>query len=121
MMTYHHGPRFQRGRGIGSIFSGLIRAFRPLASKSFEIGKKFLTSDTAKNLGSTIGNMGKEAIKNVAVDILEGKNINESAKNQLSNARKTLAETLRGSGKKRKITTPKNKNTKKLKYDLLLD
>lgn len=120
MMTFHNGPRFQRGRGIGSIFSGLIRAFKPLASKSFEIGKRILTSNTAKNLGSTIGQLGTEALKNVAVDILEGKNINEAAKNQLNNARKTLAESLRGSGRKRKVKE-KLSNIKKLKYDLLLD
>lgn len=124
MMHFHSGLRFQRGRGIGSIFSGLIRAFRPIATMGLNAGKKFLSTDLAKNIGSTVTQMGTDALKNVAVDIMEGKSLKESAKNQLDMAKSKIAETLRGRGRlKRKKSTPveKDNQLKKLKYNLLLD
>lgn len=101
-MQFHHGPYSQRGRGIGSIFSGLFRSLKPLASMGLKFGKKVLNSDLAKKVGSTALEFGKEALTNVAADVLEGKDIKESAGEQLAEAKSRLARTLRGSGKKRR-------------------
>lgn len=101
-MQYHHGPYVQRGRGIGSIFSGLFRSLKPLASMGIKFGKKVLNSDLAKKVGSTALEFGKEALTNVAADVLEGKSFKESAGEQLAEAKSKLAQTLRGSGKRRK-------------------
>lgn len=127
-MLFHSGPRFQRGRGLGSLFSGLFRALRPLATMGLKFGKKILTSDAAKSIGSAALDMGKDVVKNVAVDLLEGKNIKESAAEQLNEVKSKLAETLRGSGRKRKRKMSKDENSisgsgakKKLFYDLLAD
>lgn len=119
-MNFHSGPRFQRGRGLGSIFSALFRSLRPLASMGLKAGKRILNSDIVKNIGSTALDATKDAVKNIAVDLLEGKNIKESANQQLEEAKSKLAQTLRGSGRKRR----KKKNIsncviKKSKYNLL--
>lgn len=118
-MNYHTGLRYQRGRGFGSLFSGLMRGFAPLAKLGFSAGKKLLTSDFAKNLGSTAAEAGKKALKNIAVDLLEGKDIVNTAKEELLDARKQIAQNLRGSGRKRKRTFKKSKiikTPKKRKY-----
>lgn len=123
-MHFHSGPRFQRGRGIGSIFSGLMRAFRPIATMGLNAGKKFLKSDLAKNIGSTVTQMGSDALRNVAVDVLEGKSLKDSAKDQLEMAKNKIAETLRGRGRskrKNKHSLSKENQLKKVKYNLLLD
>lgn len=121
-MNFHQGPRYMRGRGLGSLFSGLFRTLRPIASTAFQAGKKLITSDFAKSLGNEALTFGKEAIKNMALDALEGnKSLKESADNQLLEAKSRIAKTLRGAGRKRKrkqLPKPKNQ-MKKIKYCLL--
>jgi len=101
-MQFHTGPRFQRGRGIGSLFSGLFRSLKPLASMGLQFGKKIINSDIAKKVGSSALEYGKSALKNMAVDVLEGKSLKDSANEQLADAKAKIAQTLRGSGRKRK-------------------
>ena len=118
-LNYHQGMRFQRGRGLGSIFGGLMRFLRPLASMGISAGKKFLSSDIAKNIGSAALDVGKSAVTNMAVDLLEGRNMKESASENLENAKKVIASTLKGGGCKRKRKRPQNPCSKKAKYNLL--
>lgn len=101
-MNFHAGARYQRGRGIGSLFSGLLRGFMPVLNMGLNAGKKMIQSDLGKNLTGALADTGKAAIKNIAADLLEGKNIANTTQEELSNARKKLASTLRGSGSKRK-------------------
>lgn len=115
-MNFHSGLRHQRGRGFGSLFSGLIKGFAPLAKLGFSAGKKFLTSDFAKNIASTAAESGKKALKNLAVDLLEGKDITNTAREELLDARKQIAEKLKGSGiKRRSVTKAKTKIKKPVK------
>lgn len=119
-MLIHRGERFQSARGIGSLFSGLFRTLKPLFSMGLSAGKKILTSDVAKKIGSTALDIGKEAAKNVAVDLLEGKNIKDSLNKELESAKSQIATTIKGSGRKRKRRHCSTSN-KRLKYSLLDD
>lgn len=109
-MNYHSGLRFQRGRGLGAIFGGLMRGFAPLARLGLNAGKRFLQSDLAKNIGSTLADTGRKAVINIASDLLEGKNVAQTAQEELDEARKKIASTLRGSGyrKRRKKSCQKS-------------
>ena len=123
-MNVHTGLRFQRGRGFGSFFSGLFRGLKPLAQMGLSAGKKFLSSDLAKSIGTSALEMGKDALTNIAVDALEGKNLNESAQEQLEVAKSKIAQSLKGGGCKRKKSSNHNhikkiKNIKQLQYNLL--
>jgi len=64
-------------------------------------GKKLLTSDAAKKLGTTALDIGKEATKNVIVDMLEGKDVKETLNKELESAKSKIASTIKGSGRKR--------------------
>jgi hypothetical protein len=120
-MNYHSGARIQRGRGIGSLFSGLIRGFAPIARMGLQAGKKLLTSDFVKNIGRSALEGGKTILKDVAADLIEGNNVEENAQKNLQEARKRIAGTIRGSGIKRKRKQsnfkikfePKNKRHKR--------
>ena len=117
-MSYHMGLRQQRGRGLGSIFAGLIRGFAPLARKGLQFGKQILGSSLVKNVANTALESGKKAAINLAADLLEGKNIKNTAQNELDEAKNKIASTLRGQGprkRKRKLNkkTTVNKKTKK--------
>lgn len=123
-MNYHSGYRYQQGRGIGSIFSGLFRALKPIAMKGLNFGKKLLTSDTAKQFGSQMLDIGKSAAKDVLVDVLEGKSFSDASADKLEQAKSKIAQTLKGEGgtcvRKRKRKT-KSTSTKEVKYNLLDD
>jgi hypothetical protein len=101
-MNFHVGARFQRGRGLGSLFGGLLRGFMPILKTGLGYGSRFLQSDIAKNIGSTLVDSGTKAVTNMAADFLEGKNVGNTAQEELNAARKKIASTLRGSGNKRK-------------------
>ena len=126
-MNFHTGVRVQRGRGIGSLFAGLIRGFTPLARMGLQAGKKLLTSDLAKNIGRTALEGGKTLLKGVAADLIEGNNVRDNAQDNLQSARKKIAATLRGGGvrrgKKRKILRIDFEQKQKIKrykpYNLL--
>ena len=122
-LRYHHGVRLQHGRGIGSLFGGLMRFLKPIASMGFNVGKKILGSDVARKLGSAALDVGKSAARDIAVDLLEGKPFKESTREHMEEAKKVIANTIKGSGKhkkrKRKQITCKTTCNKRGKYNLL--
>lgn len=121
-MIIHRGDRYQIGRGIGSLFGGLFRSLKPLFSMGLSAGKRFLQSDAAKKIGSTALDIGKEAAKNVAVDLLQGKNLHETLDKELEVAKSKIATKLQGGGRfgqKRKTKFKTNIPLKKTTYNLL--
>lgn len=120
-MYFHSGLRYQKGLGIGSLFSGLFRSLMPIAKMGLNAGKKFLSSGLAKKIGSSALDIGKTAATNLAVDLLEGKKFSDSAAEQLDEAKSKIASALKGSGRKRKIKRiGKQKQNKKCKNDFCL-
>lgn len=120
-MIVHRGDRFQAGRGIGSLFGGLIRGLKPLVSMGLSTGKKILGSKLVKDIGSTALQMGKDTLKNVAADLIEGKDVNETLNKELDNAKHQIASTIRGSGKRKRKRQCKTLTVSKRKFNLLLD
>ena len=53
-MYYHTGLRYQRGAGFASLFSGLFKMLKPLASMGLKAGKQFIGSNFAKKAGSAM-------------------------------------------------------------------
>lgn len=119
MFIVHRGDRFQTGRGFGGFFSGLFRTLKPLFSMGLSAGKKLITSDAAKSFGRSALDIGKESAKQLAVDVLTGKNVKESLDKELDNAKQKIAQKIRGSGsRKRKRINNYNQNHNK-RYCLL--
>ena len=118
-MLLHEGLRHQSGRGIGAIFSGIFRGLRPLLSMGLRVGKKVLTSDLAKQVGSTALDIGKSTLKNVAADLIEGKNPSDALDKGLETAKSTIASQIRGSGRRRKRRRCKGVQNKRAKFNLL--
>lgn len=120
-MLLHEGLRYQSGRGFGSMFSGLFRTLKPLVSMGLRAGKKILTSDLAKQVGSTALDIGKSTLKNVAADLIEGKNPSDALDKGLETAKSAISSQIRGSGRKRgKRRACKGvKKNKKRKFNLL--
>lgn len=121
-MLLHRGDRYQAGRGIGSIFSFLFRGLKPLVSMGLKAGKKVLTSDLAKQVGSTAMDIGKSTLKNVVADVIEGTSPNDSLNKGLETAKSSIANQIRGSGRKRRRKRSHckpHKTSKRVKFSLL--
>lgn len=120
-MNYHVGPRYQRGRGLGSIFGALFRGLAPIAKLGLRAGKSFIANPAVRQFGQSALNMARESAKNIALDVLEGRNVKDSAQEELEKARSKIASTLRG-GRKRKNHHKKPYGPikkRKLTYNLL--
>jgi hypothetical protein len=105
------GPVYQRGNGIGSIFSSLWSAITPL-----------FRSDTMQKALKTVGQQALHSGMNVGSDLLQGRNLKESLKHRAGEAKSNLmgaaAEELKamsGSGrrKRRKSRKPTRKAPKR--------
>lgn len=101
IVKVYHGPRYQRGQGLGSMFSGLFRKVVPLA----RVAAKAAKSPIAKQIGRTL----RDTAINVAVDALEGQNDpKETLNTQLRNATVDLLKSQQ-KGKKRAVLQQKKK------------
>lgn len=117
---FHSGQREQRGRGLGSILSGLMRGFAPIAKLGLRAGKNFLQNPTVRSFGKQALSIAADTAKNMAADLVEGKNSEERAREELQNARSRIATTLRGGRKrKRNVKVKVTKHKKVKKYNLL--
>ena len=104
---HFQGNPIQRGQGIGSLLGKLGRSIGSIASKGVKIGKKFLKSDFAKEVGSSLLDQGVNAATEIISNVIDpNKESNpvEEAQSRLKTARSEIAEIIRQkkNNKKRK-------------------
>lgn len=97
MISYYQAPYAQKGYGFGGIFRGLTKFISPIAS-----GFSKLVSNP------TVQSLAKDAVRtgaSIAADAIEGResNFKEESEQLLRRARKTVADKVRQTGKKRHI------------------
>lgn len=105
----------QHGRGIGSILSTIFSKIAPIARTIFNIGKKVVKSTPVKKVFKSAQ---EEVIKSgiqVADDVLQGKNVQESLKQNASTAANQIAKRAVGEAKKYAGLEPKPKKQKQMK------
>lgn len=132
LKVYESPFYIQKGTGLSSIFTTLIKGLRPLFKGAFRFGKKIIKTPSAKKL---FRNVKKEALRggfNVVGDTLRGENIAKSTKKNLSTIRKKTAKSIENlldqpsRKKRRRLKKIKNKTKSKrrrpkLKYKLQRD
>lgn len=117
-MLIHRGLSVQRGLGIGSFFSGLFRNIVPLIKN---VGRSIFSSPLVRTVAGKAVDAGKEALKNVTTDVLDGKKFSESAQSELNKAKKKISEAIKGRGKRKRLTNSSTGKKKKIGYYNLLD
>ena len=89
------------------------------------IGKKIITSNTSKSIAKSVGRSLKDAAVGTAVDVLQGKSVEEAAKENLNTTKRKIANAVKihskqlTKNKKRRMYAPKKNNRKKENYFLL--
>lgn len=110
----HSGPAVQRGYGIGSFFSGLMRTL-------FNVGKTVAKSDVAKEVGRSLAESAATTGVNVLADAISGdKPVKESLQENISSSRKRVAGALKSGfdstfKRKKNEAAANKKRTPKLK------
>jgi len=84
-------PRFQRGRGVGGIFRTLMKGIVPVVNY---VGK-FLKSPTGKAIKSSVKRAAVESGGQFISDVVAGKNMKESLKENSSAARDRIANRIK--------------------------
>ena len=124
--SHFDGPYYQRGEGIASFFSGLLRKVVPYAGKAI---KSLASSDIAKKTTKILSKNATSALGDIVADVIEGKNPIETAKEKLQKTREDIAETIRDNSKsdkekkptKRKKPPVKNVSRKKRRKYYIFD
>lgn len=108
MYDVHRRPYVQRGRGIGNMLGqGFIKSLPALKF----IGKQILSSQIAKDVGSSLKNSTYRGLRNVAVDAVRGNNVRESFTRELGKARQDIAKALGVKSSDSKVNKQKRKRS----------
>jgi len=135
-MRYLRGPFIQRGRGLGGIFSSILRGALPALKTFLNIGGNALKSQAGKSIINAAKHSAVKAGLNLAADAMKGKNIPASIKQNLKEAGSEVADKFKDAStnlgtvkrkrniskrvfKQRKIATAKKKKPSPSKsYDV---
>ena len=119
-LNFLGGERIQRGRGIG----GLLRVASKLFSPISTLAKKAIKSEPGKRILNAVKDQAVDSTVNVVKDIVGGKNIKETLKDEFHNVKKNakrgaidlgvdyLAREQAKRSKKSKISKGKKKSRK---------
>jgi hypothetical protein len=90
------GFGLQRGRGLSSFLGGVWR--NALPALKF-LGKKVISSQVVRDVGSSLRQTAAQGARNIAVDVLEGRGIKNTWNSELKKARQGVAKAIEGSGR----------------------
>ena len=85
-MNYHSGLRWQRGSGIGSLFSGIFRGLMPVARSAVKTIGKVARSAPIRSAGKALKKEATKAAVETALEALEGQPVGRKAKQRLKTA-----------------------------------
>ena len=85
-MNYHSGLRWQRGSGIGSLFSGIFRGLMPVARSAVKTIGRVARSVLIRSAGKALKKEVTKAAVETALEALEGQPVGRKAKQRLKSA-----------------------------------
>ena len=85
-MNYHSGLRWQRGSGIGSLFSGIFRGLMPVARSAVKTIGRVARSALIRSAGKALKKEATKAAVETALEALEGQPVGRKAKQRLKSA-----------------------------------
>ena len=89
-MNYHSGLRWQRGSGIGSLFSGIFHGLMPVARSAVKTIGKVARSTPIRSAGKALKKEATKAAVETALEALEGQPVGRKAKQRLKSATRSI-------------------------------
>ena len=85
-MNYHRRLRWQRGSGIGSLFSGIFRGLMPVANSTIKTIGHVARSAPVKSVGQALKKEVTKVAVETAIEALEGQPVGRKPKQRLKSA-----------------------------------
>ena len=85
-MNYHSGLRWQRGSGIGSLFSGIFQGLMQVARSAVKTIRRVARSAPIRSAGKALKKEATKAAVETALEALEGQPVGRKAKQHLKSA-----------------------------------
>ena len=85
-MNYHSGLPWQRGSGIGSLFSGIFHGLMPVARSAVKTIGRVARSAPIRSAGKALKKEAKKAAVETALEALEGQPVGRKAKQPLKSS-----------------------------------
>ena len=105
VLPYHRGVLFQKGRGIGGIFSSLLRTLLPIWRTIIKSAPSILKSTSKPPIGRRIRKSAKKVALNTAKNLIKSGDVNKTFKKSIEDSKREVEDVLKGSkaSKKRKL------------------
>ena len=91
-LRFNYNERIQRGRGLGGLLRAVSSIFKPVLRNAGRVAKKAITSSTGQRVLKSVKRQALESGANIIEDVLSGKNISESAANELKNVKENIKD-----------------------------
>ena len=105
VLPYHRGVLFQKGRGIGGIFSSLLRTLLPIGKTIIKSAPSIIKSTSKSPIGRKLRKSAKRVALNTAKNLIKSGDVNKTFKKSIEDSKREVEDVLRGSKvpKKRKL------------------
>lgn len=110
-MYLHKGPYIQRGRGFGSIFSSVVNRVLP-ALRVFK--NQVARSPLMQELGASLRDNAVHGVKQLAADVLAGRNVKKHIKENIGKARNDILRTIEDSNQQQEAAVATATKRKRL-------
>jgi len=105
VLPYHRGVLFQKGRGIGGIFSSLLRTLVPIGKTIIKSAPSIIKSTAKSPIGRKLRKSAKKVALNTAKNLIKSGDVNKTFHKTIEESKREVEDVFRGSKgpKKRKL------------------
>ncbi len=97
VLPYHRAVLFQKGRGIGSIFSWLLRTLVPIGKTIIKSAPSIIKSTAKSPIGRKLRKSAKKVALNTAKILINSGDVNKTFHKTIEESKKEVKDVLRGS------------------------
>jgi len=119
VLPYHRGVLFQKGRGIGGIFSSLLRTLLPIGRTLIKSTPSIIKSTAKSPIGRKLRKSAKKVALNTAKNLIKSGDVNKTFKKSIEESKKEVEDVLRGSKGSRKRKLNNISHCKSNKYNFM--
>ena len=97
VLPYHKGVLFQKGRGIGGIFSSLLRTLLPIGKTIIKSVPSIIKSIAKSRIGRKLRKSAKNVALNTTKYLIKSGDVNKTFNKSIEESKREVEDVLRGS------------------------
>ena len=119
VLPYHRGVLFQKGRGIGGIFSSLLRTLLPIGKTIIKSAPSIIKSTSKSPIGRKLRKSAKRVALNTAKNLIKSGDVNKTFKKSIEESKREVEDVLGGSKRSKNRKLRKLSHCKSNKYHFM--